>query len=361
MTRQVPVPSTLSVIAPAYNEAANLPQLYERLQRTMAGLDVDWEWIVVDDHSSDATFDVLSALAARDPRVRVIRLARNHGSFAAIACALRYATGDCAVVLAADLQDPPEVIPELLAKWREGSQVVWAVRRSRACDKARSVFFARLYYFLMRHVVGIKQMPATGADFFLIDRRVVDALRRCDESNVSILNLIAWMGFAQERVHYDRQPRLHGRSGWSLEKKLKLVADSVTAFSYLPIRMMSLLGILLALGGCGLAVFIVLERLFMYDAAYAGFAMIMTVMLLGFGFVMTFLGILGEYLWRTFDQVRGRPRYIIEQVVNGTPCAARSGQLSDRRRRTGLQNAHVVDDLGDPVTLTEHAGLGTEV
>ncbi len=311
----------VSIVTAAYNEAQNLPALYERLWGVLEGMDVDWEWIVVDDHSSDETFGVLERLSERDRRVRGVRLSRNFGSHVALVCALNEARGDSAVALSADLQDPPETIPALLAKWREGADIVWAVRRSRNGDKARTALFARLYYGLMRHVVGIKEIPATGADFFLIGRQAMDTLCKSDEANVSVLGLIAWMGFTQASICYDKQPRLHGRSGWSLSKKLKLVADSMTAFSYLPIRLMSLLGVLFALLGFALAAFTVVERLSGHSAPHAGYAMIMTALLLGFGFVMTFLGILGEYLWRTFDQVRGRPRYIIERVINSPGSA----------------------------------------
>ena len=239
----------LTVITPAYNEARNLPVLYERLGQVLAGLNMAWEWIVVDDHSGDNTFEVVTSIAQHDGRVRAIRLARNSGSHTAITCGLHHAAGDCAVVLAADLQDPPETLPALLDQWQAGAQVVWAVRAQREGETASTVGFARVYYLIMRRLVGIADMPATGADFFLLDRRVLDAFRQFHESNVSILALLTWMGFRQATITYDKQARLHGRSGWSLGKKFKLVVDSVTSFSYLPIRLMSIVGFVVAIVG----------------------------------------------------------------------------------------------------------------
>src|SRR5262249_38363757 len=153
-----------------------------RLAAVLATLPVDWEWVIVDDHSDDRTFAVIGELAARDPRVRGLRFARNFGSHAALACGLPQARGACVAALAADLQEPPEVLPELVARWQEGAQVVWAVRERRDGETPATLAFARLYYWLMRRVVGLREMPATGADFFLVDRAVVGAFARFDES-----------------------------------------------------------------------------------------------------------------------------------------------------------------------------------
>ena len=239
----------LSVITPAYNEADNLPLLYSRISTTLNSLDLDWEWIVVDDHSRDDTFATLAGIARRDAHVQGIRFARNFGSHKAIRCGLDQAQGDCAIVLAADLQDPPETIPTLLEKWRDGAQVVWAARAGREGEKASTVGLARLYYLLMRRVVGLKEIPSMGADFFLIDCSVIEALRQFNESNASILALITWMGFRQATITYSKRARKHGRSGWTLEKKLKLAVDSITSFTYVPIRLMSYVGLVVALLG----------------------------------------------------------------------------------------------------------------
>ena len=303
----------VSVVTAAFNEAANLNLLYERLSDVVKSMDVDWEWIVIDDHSGDDTFAVLAALAAHDEHVKGYRFARNFGSHAATTCALRAARGDCAVTMAADLQDPPETLRELVEKWRGGAQVVWAVRAARKGVSRRTVAIAHIYYFLMRHFVGLKDMPATGADFFLIDRRVIDSLSQFNEGNMSLFALINWMGYRQAMIAYDKQARLHGRSGWSLNKKLKLVVDSVTSFTYLPIRLMSYAGFLIALLGFLYAGLVILNSLTGHPVQ--GWSSLMVVVLVIGGIQMLMMGVLGEYLWRALDEARRRPRYLIEASI----------------------------------------------
>jgi dolichol-phosphate mannosyltransferase len=304
----------LSIIVPAYNEAANLPSLYERLRKTLSALSLEWECVIVDDHSSDATFSVLSTLAHQDARIRGIRLARNHGSHLAITCGLHHAAGRCAVVLAADLQDPPETIPRLLEQWRAGNHVVWAAREKREGEKTSTLAFARIFYFLMRHVVGIRTMPPTGADFVLIDRRVIEALKNFRESNISIMALVTWMGFQQAIVPYTKKSRFQGRSGWTLAKKIKLVVDSVTSFSFLPIRLMSIAGMLVAFVGFLYTVSIIGLSLFGGVSVQGWSSLMVAVLVLG-GIQMMMMGVLGEYLWRALDEARHRPQFLIEATT----------------------------------------------
>ena len=291
----------LSIITPAFNEAENLEAMYARLSDAANRTGADWEWIVVDDHSRDATFAGVRALSARDPRVRGLRLARNSGSHTAIVCGLHHVAGTVAVVLAADLQDPPETLAAMLAEWRAGAQVVWAVRREREGESVPALGFSRIYYFIMRHVVGMKEMPASGADFFLADRVVIDALARFPERHVSVLALVTWMGFRQAFIAYDKQPRRAGSSGWTLRKKVKLVIDSVTGFSDAPIRMCSYAGLALIAAG------LLLIGVNLVLAAVTGLA----------GVQLLALGVVGEYVWRALDEARRRPAYLIEDVVGG--------------------------------------------
>lgn len=323
----------VSIVTPAFNEADNLPVLYERLCRTLESLDVDWEWVVVDDHSQDATFAVIGKLAEQDQRVKGVRFARNFGAHAALTCGLHQAAGDCVVALAGDLQDPPETIPDLLAQWHAGAQVVWAVRGQRKGESAATIGSARLYYWLMRNVVGMKELPATGADFFLLDGKVAAAFARFNEANVSILALITWMGFRQESIVYDKEARLHGRSGWSVGKKLKLVVDSVTSFSYLPIRFMSYLGFLVAVMGFIYAGVVILNAL--AGNPVQGWSSLIVVVLLIGGVQMVMMGVLGEYLWRALDEARRRPRYIVEAATG------QHGQTAEtaRTNRPGVRDA----------------------
>jgi glycosyltransferase involved in cell wall biosynthesis len=300
----------ISVITPAFNEAENLRALYERLASAMATVGVEWEWIVVDDHSRDDTFAVVHALAAVDPRVRGFRLARNSGSHVAITCGLHQAAGAAAIMLAADLQDPPETIARMIDKWRAGAQVVWAVRRERPGDKAHAGF-AALYYWVVRNVVGMKQMPARGADFFLADRRVLDAFKQFPERNVSVLALITWLGFRQELIEYDKQPRAAGQSGWTLARKIKLVIDTVVSFSDLPIRLcwyggaaLFVMALLIAVGG-----------LLLLPSLGAGLLLVLAVAVGLAGVQLFALGLVGEYVWRALDESRRRPQYLIEAIA----------------------------------------------
>jgi len=299
----------LSVVIPAFNEAENIRELYHELSSALDLSGRNWELILVDDHSSDATYSEILSLRKSDARVRGIRLARNSGSHKAILCGLRAAEGVCALVMAADLQDPPGVIQEMLGKWEEGSQIVWAVRSSETGD-AGIGFSSRLYYWLMRHVFGAKEMPGTGADFFLLDRRVVETLMDYRESNSSVLGLLMWMGFRQSRIFYTKLPRRAGQSGWTLRKKIRLLMDSITSFSHLPIRIMSVTGFAVSMIGFVYAAAVVVN--FLLGRPSQGWSSLMIVLLILGGLQMLMLGILGEYLWRTLDESRRRPLYMIE-------------------------------------------------
>lgn len=303
----------ISVVSPAFNEQENLPLLLQQLREVLDDMEVEWEWIVVDDHSSDRTFAVLTELAEEDARVRGIRLSRNHGSHAAIGCALHHTTGDCVVVLAADLQDPPETIPALVDKWRSGAHLVWAVRSKRQGERFTRILTARLYHAMMNRIVGLTEMPPTGADFVLLDRRVVETYRQFHETHVSLFALLTWMGFRHESLPYDKQARRHGRSGWTLRKKLKLATDSVLAFSLFPLRLMSWLGALVAVGGVAYGLY--LAYLALQQSHPPGWSLVLVAILILGGLQLIMLGIIGQYLWRTMDEARRRPRYLVEDRV----------------------------------------------
>ncbi len=313
----------LSIVTPAYNEEENLPLFRAELAAVLASCGIDWEWIVVDDHSYDGTWAVLQKIAAEDPHLRAVRLARNSGSHIALACGLRQAQGDCAVVLAADLQDPPQTIPLLLEKWKSGAQMVWAVREHREGESAGTRGFARLYYWIMRRFVGIRDMPSSGADFVLLDRRVILALRGFKETNVSLLALLTWIGFKQDRIFYTKKARYHGQSGWNMEKKLKLVVDSVTTFSFRPVRIMTYVGFIVASLGFLFAVITAVRAL--GGIPVQGWASLMvTVLVLG-GVQMLMIGVLGEYLWRALDEARNRPQFVVEDEI-GVSAGGPSGK-----------------------------------
>jgi glycosyltransferase involved in cell wall biosynthesis len=297
----------LSILTPAFNEAANLEALHARIVDTMARLEGEWEWVIVDDHSRDTTFAVIERLAAADPRVRGIRLARNSGSHVAIACGLHHVRGDAAVMMAADLQDPPETLGAMRERWRGGAQVVWATRRERPGQPSHRGF-AAAYYWIMRNVVGMKEMPARGADFFLVDRVVIDAFRRFRERNISVLALITWMGFRQVQIEYDKQPRAAGQSGWTMRRKIELVLDSVIGFSDAPIRWCGYLGLVLVVLGSMVTAYAV------FDSGSRD-GLLVGIMIGLSGLQLGVLGLIGQYVWRGLDEVRGRPLYLIEALA----------------------------------------------
>jgi polyisoprenyl-phosphate glycosyltransferase len=303
----------VSIVTPAYNERLNLPVMHQRLDEVLGQAGVDWEWIIIDDCSTDDTFAVAEDLARADPRVRAMRFSRNFGSHTATICGLEHARGSCAIAMAADLQDPPETIPALLAEWTAGEHVVWAVRASRNGEARSTLAFSKFYYWLMRRVAGLKEMPATGADFVLLDRKVIDAICQFREQNASFFALVTWMGFRQSSILYEKQARLHGRSGWTMRKKIKLVVDSLTSFTYQPIRWMSLMGLVVSVLGVTYAVIVVLNAVLGSPAQ--GWTSLMVVVLVLGGGQMFMLGVLGEYIWRGLDESRRRPRYLIERVA----------------------------------------------
>lgn len=305
----------LSVVVAAYNEQGNLPLLYQRVTALdWAALGLEVEFVFVDDHSRDQTPVILRELARKDARVKVLRFAKNFGSHKAFTAGLEHSTGDAAVILAADLQDPPETIPQLLEKWRAGAKVVWAVRGEREGVPLSDKLFARFYYGLMRRFADV-QPPREGADFLLVDRCVLEQLRATPEKNTSILLLIQWMGFPQDFITYTKAARHSGHSNWTFSKKLKLAIDSLAGFSYAPIRAASLMGVLFAVSGFVYAI-IVAARAIWWGSPVQGWPALMCVVLIAAGAQLLILGVLGEYLWRTYEESRHRPRYIVEERIN---------------------------------------------
>lgn len=305
----------LSLVTPAFNEAANLQVLYDRVSAAMGALGEAWEWILVDDHSTDATFAGIRGLAGRDARVRGVRLASRSGSHLAITAGLHAARGQAAIVLAADLQDPPETIGLMLDQWRRGAQVVWATRRERPGERTHAGF-AAIYYWVMRRVVGLTAIPERGADFFLADRAVLDAFGRHAERQVSVFALIAAMGFRQAVVEYDKAPRGAGQSGWTLARKVALVADSVTAFSALPLRAVAGLGAALVVAGLAIG-------LWAWTGPRGGVVLALASAMAVFtGIQLAAVGLVGEYVWRGLELARRRPVYLVE-------AATGSGQVPE--------------------------------
>lgn len=301
----------ISIVTPAFDEAQNIPLVYKRL---VAALEAhDWEWVVVDDHSSDGTITVLSELACHDQRVRGVRLSRNFGAYSAVACGLETARGDAVVIMAADLEDQPENILRLVDAWREGAQVVWGTRP--APQRARRRPSSKLYERAVRRIAGVESLPPAGADFVLLDGVVVDAVRKCRDSRAPLFMLIAWLGFRQTSVDCAKGERLHGRSGWTLVKKLQVATDSITAFTERPLRWIGVLGMVTAVAGFMYASMVAVNA--MLGNPVEGWSSLIVVVLVLGGIQMMMLSVIGAYVWRGVDDATRRPRYVVERVVTG--------------------------------------------
>ena len=316
--RAVPL---VSVVVPVYGNAADLRTLHERLSAAVrAAGSIESEFIFVDDGSADDSFEVLAALAAEDPRVRVLGLSRNFGSNPAIMAGLGQASGDAVMTLAADLQDPPELIAPLVAAWRDGAQVVLAARRKRD-DPLPSRLLAGLFNRLFRAVV-FSHFPKGGFDLVLLDRAVVDTILAMPEKNSYLFGQVLWVGFRRATVHYDRAARRSGRSGWTLWSKVKYFIDAFTAFSYLPVRAASLIGLLLACFGFAYAALVVMLRLRGDLSEPRGFSALIVVILVTAGVQLIVAGLTGEYLWRVLEEVRPRPPFVVARRINAPPHKA---------------------------------------
>lgn len=300
----------LSIVIPVYYNAENLPPLYDDLkEKILDRVDFPVEIVMVDDGSGDGSYRVMLSLAMRDSHIRVFKLSRNFGSDAAVLCGLVNATGDCAVVKAADLQEPTEMILEMYEKWREGCNVVLAVREGREESRAQE-FFADLYYGMTRRF-ALPNMPKKGFDVFLVDRRVIEVLGGMNEPNSALDGQLLWAGFTTGTVSYVRRERKIGKSRWTLRKKIRLVADTLFSFSTLPITCITGLGALSVFGSLIWALNALVSKL-RGEIPVTGWTMMFIFQLLSFGVIMLTLGLLGAYLWRTFDASRRRPPYLIE-------------------------------------------------
>ena len=310
--------SMLSIVIPAYNEADNIGETLAELIACLedclpAAAGGQFEIIVVDDHSDDGTFQAVEG--ASDPRVACIRLSRRCGSHTALRAGLKQASGDAVICVSADGQDDPTALPAMLARWRAGAHIVWALRQTREDERGLQRLFSGWFYKLLQRMAdpGANQSAAVDlsrADFYLLDRRVVDAVNGCPERNTSLFGLIAWSGFRQEAVEYVRRPRRHGQPKWSFGSRFRLAKDWIIAFSGLPLRLMTIFGFLVAAFGFLYAV-VLFFRAF-YGEPLPGWSSLMVVVLVLGGLQAAMLGVIGEYLWRTLDEARNRGLYFIE-------------------------------------------------
>jgi dolichol-phosphate mannosyltransferase len=305
----------VSLVLPVFNEEPVIDELHRRLDEFLAAIGTTWEVIFVDDGSSDQSFAKLRELSAAERRYRVISFARNFGHQVAITAGIDYARGLAVVVMDADLQDPPEVVTEMLARFRDGYDIVHGVRRKREKESVFKRATAYLFYRLLRTLVGIT-VPVDAGDFRLMSRRVVLTFRALRESNRFVRGMVAWVGFRQTTVLYDRKARFAGETHYPLRKMLRFAFDGITAFSIVPLRVATWLGFLSGLVGVGVAAWAVYGRL--YGFIVPGWATIMITVSLGSSAQLLMTGILGEYVGRIYEEVKRRPLYIVAEEVNAS-------------------------------------------
>jgi polyisoprenyl-phosphate glycosyltransferase len=316
--------SKLSVVVPVYYNSESLHELHSRLLRiTDENPDLEIEIVYVDDGSGDDSFNTICSIAAKDSRVVAVKLSRNFGSFIACLAGLTRCNGDCAVIISADLQDPPELIGEMYKKWCEGSKVVMAVRENRQ-EGFIKTFFANMYYRLFRLFIT-KEMPPKGFDFVLIDRKVIDVLTSIQEKNTTLMGLILWTGFNRTEIPYTRMKRKHGKSRWTLSKKINYFLDSMMAFSRFPMHVFSMFGILLSLVSLISISYIIFAYLVGWINGVSGWPSLMVVNLFMFGMLFLAFGMLGEYVWRNLEEARKRPLFIIDSEYQGASSEEKRG------------------------------------
>ena len=302
-----------SIVAPAVNEEDSLPHFYERVVAVMEQVGEPFEVVLINDGSSDGTFRVMRALHERDPRVRVVDFSRNFGHQIAISAGLDYARGDAVIIIDSDLQDPPEVIPQLIARWKAGVEVVYAQRARRTGETRFKLLTAAAFYRLIARITSV-EIPRDTGDFRLLDRRVVETLVTMREHHRFMRGLSAWVGFRQEAVQYDRHERFAGATKYPLRKMIRFALDAITAFSFAPLQLATSFGfILAALSLVGIVVAIIVR---VFGGAIQGQGTTLIVVLFLGGIQLIFLGIIGEYLGRIYDEVRARPLYIVREVLD---------------------------------------------
>ncbi len=303
----------ISVVAPVYNEEGNLEVLYQRVSKVLESTGEPWELILVNDGSTDRSAEIMRALHTRDPRVRVIHFARNFGHQNAVTAGMDYARGDAVVLIDADLQDPPEVILQLLEKWREGYQVVYAVRKERKGESWFKRWTAKLFYRLIYRITDV-EIPLDTGDFRLMDRQVVDALKAMREHNRFIRGMTSWVGFRQTGVPYVRQERYAGQTKYPLRKMVRFALDAITGFSYFPLQITIYASLLLALVAILAVPVVAVLRLSGSQLQFEGQATTLIVVLLMSSFQLFFFFIMGQYIARIYDEVRQRPLYVVAEV-----------------------------------------------
>ncbi|WP_139995378.1 glycosyltransferase family 2 protein [Paenibacillus paridis] len=322
-----------SVIVPMYNEEEVIEHTYERLKLVMDSADEPYELIFVNDGSKDRTVELISMICDFDPNVRLVNFSRNFGHQIAISAGMDYAKGDAIVVIDADLQDPPEVILDMIAKWKEGYEVVYGKRLKRKGETVFKKLTAKLFYRTLRSLTNV-DIPVDTGDFRLIDRKVCDVLRGLKEKNRFVRGLVSWIGFRQTMVEYEREERFAGETKYPLKKMIAFAIDGITSFSYKPLKIATYIGFTLSMTSFLYLLVVIFQKLFT-GSTIAGWASIVAMNLLFNGIILILLGIIGEYIGRIYDESKNRPLYIVREVQGFSELEGNqpvSAQDSDRMK-----------------------------
>ncbi len=339
----------ISVILPVFNEEDSIPAVADEVGVQLARLGTSFELIFVDDGSTDGSLRVLAELSRLDSRIKAVRLSRNFGHQVAISAGLEYASGDAVIVMDADLQHPPELIPELVAHWKDGYDVVYTIRTGQAHANVFKRLTAALFYRLLNRICDINiSIDANTPDFRLLDRRVVNVLRRLPERARFVRGLVRWVGFRQKAVHFTARRRTRGSTKYPLSRMLRFSMDGVTAFSTMPLRFASYLGGLAATAAIPYAMWAIYKRLFTDDAVHGWASVVVAVLILG-GVQLICLGIIGEYLGRVYEESKGRPLFITDKVIGdfGPAMAA-----AEPRSTTSWDDSATPVAVGTPLRRT---------
>jgi glycosyltransferase involved in cell wall biosynthesis len=312
-----------SVIIPMYNEEAVIRETYNRLKQVMGTLGQPYELLFINDGSRDRSADIIREYCYWDESVKLIDFSRNFGHQVAITAGMDYASGEAVIIIDADLQDPPELIPQMIEKWNDGYEVVYAKRVKRNGETLFKKWSASLFYRVLRASTEIA-IPVDTGDFRLMDRRVVEEMKKLPEKNRFVRGLVSWVGFRQTAIEYERDERLAGETKYPLRRMIKLCLDGITSFSYKPLKLASYLGAILSVSGFLFLIYVLYLALFT-NATSKGWPSLISIILIFNGFVLIMLGIIGEYIGRIYDETKGRPLYIVRRSY---------GTLQKKKERT---------------------------
>ena len=311
-------PIKISVVAPCYNEERGLPEFVKRTDAVLRALKTEYELILVNDGSADNSATTAVALTNTYPHLKVVNLSRNFGHQVAVTAGLDIADGDAVVVIDADLQDPPELISEMVARWREGYQVAYGQRRTREGEKLFKILTAKFFYRILRRITKVN-IPIDTGDYRLMDRKVVEAMRRLRESHRFLRGLVSWTGYRQIAVPYDRKPRFTGETHYPVRKMLLFSLDAFTSFSILPLRLLSFLGLFIVVMAILFSLYVLVVKIFDPSFFLAGFPTIVLLITFFGGIQLLSLGVIGEYIGRIYEEIKRRPLYFVDTIYqNGS-------------------------------------------